>query len=127
MIGTSTFSTLSGRPLRFLAQSHKLAVSKMAVRRPFDELELPHELRLYPPTFLGGGLRRPPSIVIRNGWPPLLLLSIEVNRLDWDRRIQDSHLCASVAEQLHFEFQDIIIVLHLESQRTAFEFRIEDG
>jgi hypothetical protein len=28
------------------AHSHKLAVPKMAVRGPFDELELPHELRL---------------------------------------------------------------------------------
>jgi hypothetical protein len=46
-----------------VAQSHKLAVSKMAVRRPFDKLELPHELRLYPPTFhhLRGGQTRPPT------------------------------------------------------------------
>ena len=39
--------------LRFpiLAQSHGLAVPEVAVRRPFDELELPDELRLEPPTF----------------------------------------------------------------------------
>jgi hypothetical protein len=51
--------------LRFLilAQSHKLAVPKMAVRRPFDELELPHKLRLEPPTFhhLCGGQTRAPT------------------------------------------------------------------
>jgi hypothetical protein len=45
--------SFSPNVLRFpiLAQSHKLAVPKVAVRRPFDELELPDELRLEPPTF----------------------------------------------------------------------------
>jgi hypothetical protein len=51
--------------LRFLilAQTHKLAVPKVAVRRPFDELELPHELRLEPPTVhhLRGGKTRAPA------------------------------------------------------------------
>jgi hypothetical protein len=39
--------------LRFLilTQSHKLAVPKVVIRRPFDELELPHDLRLEPSTF----------------------------------------------------------------------------
>jgi hypothetical protein len=32
-------------------QSHNLAMAKVAFRRPFDELEVPHELRLEPPTF----------------------------------------------------------------------------
>ena len=38
--------------LRFLilTQSHKLAVPKVAIRRPFDELELPNDLRLEPST-----------------------------------------------------------------------------
>jgi hypothetical protein len=42
--------SFSPNVLRFpiLAQSHKLAVPKVAVRRPFDELELPDELRLEP-------------------------------------------------------------------------------
>jgi hypothetical protein len=44
--------SFSPNVLRFpaLAQSHKLAVPEVAVRRPFDELELPDELRLEPPT-----------------------------------------------------------------------------
>src|SRR5580700_6116076 len=46
-----------------LAHTHKLAVPKVVVRRPFDELELPHELRLEPPTVhhLRGGKTRAPA------------------------------------------------------------------
>src|ERR1700691_5885082 len=59
------YSLFSPHVLRFLilAQSHKLAVPKVAVRRPFDELELSHQLRLEPPTFqhLRGGQTRAPA------------------------------------------------------------------
>src|SRR5271154_1342171 len=58
------YSLFSPHVLRFLilAQSHKLAVPKVAVRRPFDELELSYELRLEPPTFqhFSGGQTRAP-------------------------------------------------------------------
>src|ERR1700676_3074722 len=57
--------SFSPNVLRFLilAQSHKLAVPKVAVRGPFDELELSHKLRRKPPTLYhlrGGQTRTPP-------------------------------------------------------------------
>ena len=56
--------SFSPNVLRFpiLAQSHKLAVPKVSVGRRFDELKLPDELRLEPPTFhhLRGGQTRAP-------------------------------------------------------------------